>query len=599
MAKVYEQLATYHSRLGDQSKALAYEKRARDLEGEFVLPEGTGKKGFDAGKAAQDAQRQQAGPSPIDEEEPTLSPESRELGSILEASRLITASLDLTSVLARIMDITMMSLGAERGFFMLRKGWAARAENTESAGTDSSLEVVLARNMDRQALDERGLSVSRTIIREVEKTGGAAVVTDARTDERFNGSESIELQALRSILCVPLMDQGAPIGLLYLDNHLVSHLFTDQDLSFLKTLASFAVIAIRNARTYDEIRRQRDEIEGLKERLQEEIVYLKEELHTEHTFDEIVGASQAMQEVFRFIERAPPLAQPVLIQGETGTGKELVARAIHRRSPRADKPIIKVNCAAIPEGLLESELFGHEKGAFTGAVRRKLGRFELAAGGILFLDEIGEMSPALQAKLLRALEDKEFERVGGTQTLKVDIRVIAATNRDLAGEIKGGGFREDLYYRLNVLPVLLPPLRERTGDIPRLIAHFIERLNRKYDTKVRDVDRVSLETAARYKWPGNVRELANLVERAIALSDSPHLKLAHLLPVEKNDGAAPGDGEPHPLAGGYFSSVEVYKKRLIEEAIRRAGGSKKEAARLLGMSPSYLSRLIKSLDVGG
>ncbi len=544
----------------------------------------------------------------VQAEEPALLPESRELSSLLRASQLMSSSLELNHVLERIMDLSISSLGAERGFLMLYEEGERHVHGHRGRpGGRPSLQVLLARNMEEKTLEEEEFAFSRSIVREVETTGRPIVITDAQKDVRFKGSDSVVDRNLRSILCVPLQDREHLMGLLYVDNHLVSHLFTEGDLNFFQSLASFAVIAIRNARAYEEVQRHRDEIEKLKERLHDEVVYLTEEIQEEHNFEEMVGSGNAMQEVFRFIETAAPLDQTVLIQGETGTGKELVARAIHRLSPRGKKPMIKVNCAAIPEGLLESELFGHEKGAFTGAVQRKIGRFELASGGTLFLDEIGEMNPALQAKLLRVLENKEFERLGGTRTLKVQLCIIACTNRDLKAEVRKGNFREDLYYRLNVLPVWIPPLRERPEDIPLLLSHFITKFNKKYDSSVKDVDHASLETAKRYPWPGNVREVEHLVERAMVLSSSPCLKLAPMIAPGNEAGPAGTRTKtedrsaawvPEIEPGTLDQSVEAYKRRLVQEAIRRAGGSKKEAARALGMSPSSLSYLLKKLQIG-
>jgi len=527
------------------------------------------------------------------EDEPTLSPESLKLGSLLKATQLVTSSLDFKEVLARIIDLSLTSLGAERGFLMLYEQGNDRHGEAHEAGTGSSLQVSMARNMEQKTLEENEFAFSRSVIKEVERTGKAIVITDAQKDSRFDGSESVVLKDLRSILVVPLMDQSRPIGLLYLDNHLVSHLFTEGDLGFIRFLASFAVIAIKNARAYEEISRQRDEIQRLEQKLLQEVVYLKEEIHTEHNFEEMVGSCPAMQKVFRFIEQAAPLDQPVLIQGETGTGKELVARAVHRRSPRGDKPIIKVNCAAIPEGLLESELFGHEKGAFTGAIQRKIGRFELAEGGTIFLDEIGEMSPNLQAKLLRILEDKEFERVGGTQTLKTDARIISTTNRNLEEEVQRETFREDLFYRLNVLPIRVPPLRKRTEDIPLLLSYFIDKFGKKFNKDVKSVDVSTMDAIQRYPWPGNIRELKHLVERAIALSDSPDLNLAPMVFIDKSREESYHDMN---LPMDYHLLVQTHKRAIIHEAIRRVGGSKKEAARLLGISPSYLSQLLRKLS---
>ncbi len=530
--------------------------------------------------------------APRIEEEPALSSGDRELRSLLEASQLLNSSLNLSEVLERILDLSMTSLGAERGLLILHGDGPPTPSGDVSRPTfEMPGQVFLARNLEQQDLHEDEFILSRTLLQEVPRSGEAVVISDATKEPGFEASGGKPSLGPLSILCVPLLDQDRPTGLLYLDNRLVSQLFTEKDLSFLKSLASLAVNAIRNARAYEEIHQ-------LKLKLQKEVEYLTEEIQTEYNFDEMIGSSTPMQEVFQFILRAAPLDQPVLIQGETGTGKELVARAIHRRSPRGRKPLIKINCAAIPEGLLESELFGYEKGAFTGASRSKAGRFELADGGTLFLDEIGEMSPALQAKLLTVLEDGEFERLGSTRTKRVDIRIIAATNRDLEQEVEQGRFRKDLYYRTKVLPVPLPPLRERAGDIPLLMAYFVDRLNKKLNKEVTSVEKHSIEAAEQYPWPGNVRELEHVVERAMALSDTSSLRLAPLISLQGQQGkTALETGASDLMPGDFHLSVDAYRRKLIREALSQAEGKKKEAARLLGLSPSNLSKMLKKLEI--
>lgn len=537
-------------------------------------------------------------------QEPLLSPEVRVSTSILEASRLITATLDLKDVLKRIVDLSVQSLGALRGLLLMHEAYlpSEAASPPVDWVPDSTLRVLVARNMEPAAVNSELFSRNRRVIRDVFKSHEPVILSDHVRDPRLRMQEDSADAESASILCVPLMDNSHLAGILYLDNQQVSNLFTRQDLSFLQSLALFSVIAIHNAQAFEQLGRQRDEISQLKEKLQEEIVYLKEEIQTEFNFEEIVGSGTAIQKVFRFIDKAAPLDLPVLILGETGTGKELVARAIHRCSQRNQRPFVKVNCAALPPDLLESELFGHEKGAFTGATRKKPGRFELADKGTLFLDEIGEMPPSLQSKLLQVLQDMEFERVGGTRSVRVDVRILAATNRNLEQEVQNETFRADLYYRLHVLPVTVPPLRERKEDIPLLVTHFVERLNREFNKQVTGLDRESMETIQEYPWPGNVRELKNLLERAMALSSGPYLELtAHLFP-EKASGIHPvqfpESGTDLPLLdGNYYKAVDEFKRRLIQESLRMAGGTKKKAARLLGIDPSYFSRLFKTLQI--
>jgi formate hydrogenlyase transcriptional activator len=294
--------------------------------------------------------------------------------------------------------------------------------------------------------------------------------------------------------------------------------YDDADLDFLQLVANQVAVAVENALAFECI-------EKLKEKLAQEKVYLEEEIRTEHNFDEIVGESAALRRVLKEVETVAPTDSTVLIRGETGTGKELIARALHQLSPRRDRTFVKINCAAIPTGLLESELFGHEKGAFTGAISQKVGRFELAHQGTLFLDEVGDIPPELQPKLLRVLQEQEFERLGSPRTIRVDVRLVAATNRDLARMVTAGEFRSDLYYRLNVFPVLLPPLRERHDDVVRLVRHFAQKVARRMGRVIETIPAEAMEALVRYPWPGNIRELENVIERAVILSPGPELRL--------------------------------------------------------------------------
>ena len=317
---------------------------------------------------------------------------------------------------------------------------------------------------------------------------------------------------------------------------------------------------------------------------------LKDRVRRRYRFDAIVGESAALQSVFDVVKRAAPTKATVLLLGESGTGKELVAQAIHQESTRHDKPFVNVSCAALSESLLESELFGHERGSFTGAVGRREGRFELADGGTLFLDEIGEIPLSVQVKLLRALQQREFERVGGTQTLKVDVRVIAATNRDLAAEVSAGRFREDLYYRLNVVAVTLPPLRTRKGDIPALVSHFIQKFAKSYDKSVRGLLPGTLNVLLRYDWPGNVRELENVIERAVVLARGPNLTTDELPPVL----SGPDPVGPRPgglIPGATFREIE---REAILRTLEVVDGSTTRAAEMLGISTRKIQYRLKA-----
>jgi two-component system NtrC family response regulator/two-component system response regulator HydG len=326
-----------------------------------------------------------------------------------------------------------------------------------------------------------------------------------------------------------------------------------------------------------------------KGRLVKENQVLRERIREKFQFANIVGDSAELQAVFDVVKRAAPTRATVLILGESGTGKELIAQAIHEESPRAEKPFVKVNCAALSETLLESELFGHEKGSFTGAVGRREGRFELADGGTLFLDEIGDITPALQVKLLRVLQQREFERVGGTTTLKVDVRVVAATNKDLAVEVKSARFREDLFYRLNVVTVTLPPLRKRKSDVPQLVAHFIEKYNELHGKVVKGLAPGTLNALLSYDWPGNVRELGNVVERAVVLARSSELTSDDLPPTLR--GPRPRDRSPESLIPG--ATLYEIEREAILRTLEMVDGSTSRAADILGISVRKIQYRLK------
>jgi DNA-binding NtrC family response regulator len=331
--------------------------------------------------------------------------------------------------------------------------------------------------------------------------------------------------------------------------------------------------------------------------LQEENIYLKQQLKARYKFENIVGSSEKMEKVFGLIDKVACTDSTVLILGESGTGKELVARALHYNSPRSANPFVPVNCGAIPEELLESELFGHEKGAFTGAFRTRIGRFELASGGSIFLDEISEMSPNLQVKLLRVIQEREFERVGGVKSIRADVRIIAATNKVLEEEVAEGRFREDLYYRLNVIPIHLPPLRERTEDIPLLIKHFLEKYISGRSTKKVDFNKKALASIMRYRWPGNVRELENLVERMVVLSDGPEIDVGDL-PDRVLSGASQASTMiPHidlPETGIDLSTaVNDFERSIIVQALNKSNWVKNRAAKLLHVNRTTLVEKIK------
>jgi formate hydrogenlyase transcriptional activator len=330
------------------------------------------------------------------------------------------------------------------------------------------------------------------------------------------------------------------------------------------------------------------------EKLQQENVALREEIDRASMFEEIVGTSPALQTVFSRISKVAPTDSTVLITGETGTGKELAARAIHRRSNRASSAFVSVNCAAVPRDLIASELFGHEKGAFTGALQRRLGRFELAEGGTIFLDEVGELLPDTQVALLRVLQEREFERVGGRQSIRLDVRVIAATNRDLKAAVANGAFREDLYYRLNVFPLEMPPLRARRADIPLLVEYFIDRYARKAGKNIRSVDKKTLQLLQSYPWPGNIRELQNVIERSLIVCETAIFTVDESWLSQRPLDTRSGD-KPFLL-----EKVAATEKEIIEEALRESQGrifGPSGAAARLGIPRSTLESKIRSLNI--
>jgi transcriptional regulator with PAS, ATPase and Fis domain len=365
------------------------------------------------------------------------------------------------------------------------------------------------------------------------------------------------------------------LGVMYLDASSPGARFNSDLLQLVTTLGNIAALAIENSRHL--------------ERLGGENRRLHEELNIHHS---MIGESKAMHEVYGFVSRVAGRDSTVLISGESGTGKELVARAVHLNSGRADKPFVAINCAAITETLLESELFGHERGAFTGAVSQKKGKLEIAEGGTVFLDEIGELAVPMQAKLLRVLQEREFERVGGTRPIKLDVRLIAATNRDLKEASRTGAFRPDLYYRLNVVSLQMPTLRERREDIPMLAAFFAAHYAEKVKRRVAGISPEARACLMRYDWPGNVRELENAIERAVVLG-STELILAEDLPDSILEETA-ASGQP---VSALHDGIREAKKVLIERAIEQANGNYTDAARILGVHPNHLFRLIRTLNL--
>jgi formate hydrogenlyase transcriptional activator len=392
-------------------------------------------------------------------------------------------------------------------------------------------------------------------------------------------------EGMRAFCSAPLLFHERVLGALDIGRRREDR-FSPEEVELLSEIAKQIAIAVENAQAYRQITE-------LKDQLANEKVYLEEEVRTDHNFGEIVGDSAALRRVLKEVKTVAPTGSTVLIRGETGTGKELIARALHDLSPRQNRTFIKLNCAAIPTGLLESELFGHEKGAFTGAIMQKVGRFELAHQGTLFLDEVGDIPPELQPKLLRALQEQEFERLGSTRTIRVDVRVVAATNRDLAQMVAEGRFRSDLYYRLNVFPVVLPPLRERREDIPLLARHFTQRFARRMGRRIEAIPVAVMDTLVHYPWPGNIREMQNVIERAVILSRGPALEI----PLSELEQQAKSD-----LAdfSNSLSTLEDAERKHILRALGETNwilGGPAGAAFKLGMKRTTLQSKMRKLGI--
>jgi formate hydrogenlyase transcriptional activator len=405
---------------------------------------------------------------------------------------------------------------------------------------------------------------------------------DLETERLTSSEERAYGHGFRSICALPLVVRSVSIGAIAVGS-LNRGQYSTADAEFLMEVASQIAIAVDNLRAHEET-------EALKARFEAEAVYLQEEIKTEHNFEEIIGQSPSVRQLLRKLEQVAPTDATVLIHGETGTGKELLARAVHDRSRRKSRPLVKVNCGSIPSGLVESELFGHEKGAFTGATQRRIGRFELAHGGTIFLDEVTELPIDTQVKLLRVLQEGEFERVGSSQTIKVDVRVIAATNRDLQEVVRSGSFRADLFYRLNVFPLAVPALRERLEDIPLLVNFFISRFGKSLGKEIRGVSQKSMASLCRYRWPGNIRELQNVIERAAVLAKGPIVQIDDtLLSLDE-------EADEDPI----IDTLENVERQHIMRALGETQWvihGKKGAAELLGINPSTLRSRMDKLGI--
>jgi len=505
---------------------------------------------------------------------PNLGTERFEL--LLELSRAFGSRLELEDLIRLVLERTTQALAAEACSILLLDPVAH--ELYFLATSDATLG-------EGERLRALRFPADRGIAGLVLQEGRARRVADVATDASFFPAVDAQTGVrTRSLLCAPLHGPEGAIGVIEVINRREGE-FSDTDLAFLDGLSGSLAIALENARLYEAVRSN-------EARLEREVSAMHRERRQRERFAEIVGGGPAMERVFALMETAADSTITVLIQGETGVGKEVVARAIHRHGPRRERPFISVNCGALPETLLESELFGYRRGAFTGAAEDRAGLFEAAHGGTLFLDEIGETTPATQVKLLRALQDGEIRRVGDTRVRTVDVRIISATHRSLAAEDAEPRFRPDLYYRLSVFPIFVPPLRERREDIPALVSQLLERSRRRLAKPVAGISPAALDRLAAYDWPGNVRELENEVERAVALAPrAGEIGLAHLSEriAAPRRLALSGDAPRGPLRSARADFERSYVARVLE----RQDGNATRAARELGISRQMMQRKIR------
>lgn len=485
---------------------------------------------------------------------------ARDLDALLKISMSLSTIRDLASLQRTLLDTVMQTIPADRSAIVLVK------ENSE--------EFLSSHGIDKRSQTEQPIRISRSVVGKVLREGVALLCVDTKEDESLRDAESLVAVSVSALLCVPLVIRERLVGLIYLDTSNLAIVLDEGHLQLLTAIGAIAAVAIENVQHL--------------EWLQGENQRLHEEIKLEHN---MIGESPRMREVFRFIEKIAPTDATVLIRGESGTGKELVAHAIHDNSQRATNQFVAINCAVLSEALLESELFGHEKGAFTGAVAQKRGRLEIADGGTLFLDEVGELTAATQAKLLRVLQERQFERLGSTRTLSVDVRVIAATNRNLEEAIKAGTFRQDLYYRLNVISLTLPALRERREDIPLLAYYFVAKYSKKCKRLVSGNAPETRNYLLAYDWPGNVREMENAIERAVVLGNTD------LIVPDDLPESLLTTSPPAQHSSNYHEAVNEMKKQFILRAIEQANGSYTEAAKLLGIHSTNLHRLIRTLGL--
>lgn len=499
---------------------------------------------------------------------------------ILQVAKAIVAHLELPDVLGALIATLKPMVHFDAVGIGIREGEAVRLHSLHIEGfprlPGESVESLHARFAPG---DDEPLKflVSEHPISRVTASGQPYVASDLKVQTHFDADRRLLDNGFRSYVCIPMIKQDEVIGAIDFVSRSPRN-YTAEQVQSLSSVADMVSIAVANALAYEEIKKLKEQLQLENRLLQDEIV--------RSNYQEIVGSSTSLQKVLASIEKVARTDSTVLINGETGTGKELIAHAIHRRSPRADRALIKVNCAALPKELVASELFGHEKGAFTGAIQQRIGRFEAANGGTIFLDEIGELSPEIQIAFLRVLQEREFERVGGNKTIRTDTRVITATNRDLQLEVAEGRFRMDLYYRLNVFPIHIPPLRDRPDDIPILVDYFAARLSARMGKRIRQVEKRSLEAMQQYSWPGNIRELQNILERCVILAEGEVLRLDPGMLVAE----APRNSSARP--SGQKAEIEA----ALRETRGRVSGPDGAAGRL-GVPASTLESRIRALNI--
>jgi len=500
---------------------------------------------------------------------PEVRREVRELSLLFEISQAINRTTDIRELAEPVLDAMAAHMGMVRGTITLL--------NRQTG----ELAIEAAHGMSDAQRQRGRYRLGEGIIGKVAASGQPAIVRKISDEplflDRTGAREGVSRDDV-SFICVPIKIGNEVIGALSADRLFSEEVSLAEDVRLLSIIAAMIAQAVR----------LRLEAQAERERLVEENIRLHEELKERFRPANIIGNSKAMQEVYDLIAQVAKSDATVLIRGESGTGKELVAHAIHYNSLRADRPFVRVHCGALPETVIESELFGHEKGAFTGAIARRKGRFELAHGGSIFLDEIGDLTPTLQVKLLRVLQEREFERVGGTETVRCDVRLIAATNRDLEKLIAEGRFRDDLYYRLNVFPIHLPPLRDRKSDILLLADHFVEKYAKANRRPVRRISTPAIDMLMAYHWPGNVRELENCIERAVLLADGDVIHARHLPPTLQMPSPAPAEDK-----GTLRTVLDAVERDLIVDALKASRGNKAKAARALGITERLMGLRVK------